>query len=252
MNDPAALLGQGARAAVVRQEGWAVKQYRPGHPAAEVFAEAAAAAWAARQGVPTPRIEKVCRSGERWQLWMECVAGESLAGRVRRQPEQAGQWMGRAAALQERLHRAPGGPLLAQKEKLWGKIQRAGLPEGRQAALGQLLAGLPRGERLCHGDFHPENLLVDGQEALWVIDWADGCSGLPAADACRSALLLALYRPLWGRQYLDAYCAAAGVHSREVTAWMPVMAAGRLCEGQPGERERLMGWLEPGAALPWE
>jgi len=43
------------------------------------------------------------------------------------------------------------------------------------------LRELPDGEALCHGDFHPRNVIVDGDE-LTIIDWVDASSGPPAAD----------------------------------------------------------------------
>lgn len=50
------------------------------------------------------------------------------------------------------------------------------------------LRELPDGEALCHGDFHPRNVIVDGDE-LTIIDWVDASSGPPAADLARSAII---------------------------------------------------------------
>lgn len=50
------------------------------------------------------------------------------------------------------------------------------------------LRELPDGEALCYGDFHPRNVIVDGDE-LTNIDWVDASSGPPAADLARSAII---------------------------------------------------------------
>ena len=42
---------------------------------------------------------------------------------------------------------------------------------------------------VCHGDFHPLNVIVDG-EAATVIDWTDAGLGDPMGDVARTALLL--------------------------------------------------------------
>jgi len=69
---------------------------------------------------------------------------------------------------------------------------------------------MPDGDRLCHGDFHPINVLGDLAQPL-VIDWLDAARGAPAADACRSYLLLRLHAADLAEPYLDAYGRAGGV-----------------------------------------
>ncbi|WP_308530680.1 aminoglycoside phosphotransferase family protein [uncultured Paenibacillus sp.] len=49
------------------------------------------------------------------------------------------------------------------------------------------LKSLPDGTRLCHGDFHPENVMIG--ERNWVIDWMTGMIGNPAGDVARTLLL---------------------------------------------------------------
>ncbi len=43
---------------------------------------------------------------------------------------------------------------------------------------------------VCHGDFHPENVMVDGEENLWVIDWLTAFRGNPLFDIARTYYLL--------------------------------------------------------------
>ena len=52
-------------------------------------------------------------------------------------------------------------------------------------ALLEAIAEMPDGDRLCHGDFHPLNILGDTADPL-IIDWPDARRGEPAADVCRS------------------------------------------------------------------
>ena len=41
---------------------------------------------------------------------------------------------------------------------------------------------------ICHGDFHPLNVLVDGDDA-WLIDWTDAALGPREGDVARTLLL---------------------------------------------------------------
>src|SRR5437588_451136 len=110
------------------------------------------------------------------------------------------------------------------------------LAAGREAdlvsyALG-VLEGLPAGDRLCHGDFHPGNLMGTW-EAPVVIDWGNASRGEPLADVARTEFLHRLAAPpagtpvafraligvgrsLLARRYLAVYRRARPVDSGEL------------------------------------
>jgi len=48
---------------------------------------------------------------------------------------------------------------------------------------------LPEGNNLCHGDFHPENVLFENDE-YYVIDWMTGMQGNIAADVARTEMII--------------------------------------------------------------
>jgi aminoglycoside phosphotransferase (APT) family kinase protein len=116
-----------------------------------------------------------------------------------------------------------------------------------------LIDALPDGDRLCHGDFHPANVLLTASGPV-VIDWVDATRGHPLADVARTLVILRLGRPqirvprlviaavryaLVG-VYQRRYASRSPVDWAEVRRWLAVVAAARLCEGVPGERERLL------------
>jgi aminoglycoside phosphotransferase (APT) family kinase protein len=125
------------------------------------------------------------------------------------------QWV----EMQLRLHQLPAEPLLRA-------VTTAGIDAGAITFEGQLgrlrtiaerfaLIGLepglawldhcrpsqPREAAICHGDFHPLNILADKNRPTGVIDWANAVIAEPAMDvgsaiANISALPLSLPRPL--------------------------------------------------------
>ena len=90
--------------------------------------------------------------------------------------------------------------------------------------LGGRLAARPTGDRVCHGDFHPWNLIGSGSSQV-IVDWLDACSGHPTADVCRSYLLLRPKFPDMAQHYLSAYCRLARFERELVMGWLPVLAA---------------------------
>jgi Ser/Thr protein kinase RdoA (MazF antagonist) len=125
--------------------------------------------------------------------------------------------------------------LLDLKQKLAGRIDSAAqLTRDLRSELLQRLAAMPGGDRLCHGDFHPFNVLGLDEHAR-IIDWLDATRGEPAADVCRSYVLISGYDPGVAAAYVDAY----GIERAQIDAWLPLVAAARLSENVPDEVERL-------------
>ncbi len=95
------------------------------------------------------------------------------------------------------------------------------------------------GDRLCHGDFHPLNLLGSpGHETL--VDWLDATRGDPAADVCRSYVLIKRMVPQIAAAYVAAYIAVSDESLERISSWLPFVAAARLAEGVPEEADELV------------
>jgi hypothetical protein len=60
-----------------------------------------------------------------------------------------------------------------------------------------------------------------------VIDRPDACCGDPAADVCRSYLLLKLHAADIAEPYLDAYCNISNMPRASILDWLPFVAAAR-------------------------
>ena len=116
------------------------------------------------------------------------------------------------------------------------------------------------GDRLCHGDFHPGNIMMSDGEAV-LIDWTDATRGDPNADFARSSLLLRLGdtppgvtlllralafvgRSILISSYERAYRRARPPDAKLVTQWEVPVAANRLAADIASERPKLLRFLE--------
>ena len=68
-----------------------------------------------------------------------------------------------------------------------------------------------------------------------MIDWPDACHGDPAADVCRSYLLLKLHAEEISDPYLNDYCRIGNIQRDKILDWLPYVAAARLAEDVSGE-----------------
>jgi aminoglycoside phosphotransferase (APT) family kinase protein len=123
-----------------------------------------------------------------------------------------------------------------------------------------LLATLTDGESVCHGDFHPGNVLITDQGAV-VIDWMTASSGNPWADVARTSMILTIGAKgagkqvspmirsiinLYHRTYLKQYLKHIPDRRNELKQWIPVIAAARLDEQIDLEREGLIKLVQEG------
>lgn len=228
------LLGAGKEAEAYVYGAHVLKLYRRPEQHSVAFAEAAVLAIVADHGLPSPAVHAAGWYDGRWGLVMDRAAGTSLGSRLVADPGFAAEAIAAMVELQLAVHARSEPRLPPLKRRLATRIGDApGIDPHRERLLATL-ADLPDGDRICHGDFHPFNLIGE-PGGLTIVDWPDATSGPPAADACRTWLLLHPHRPDFAAAYLAAYVAASGVAETEILAWRPVLAAARLCENVPDE-----------------
>jgi hypothetical protein len=127
-----------------------------------------------------------------------------------------------------------------------------------RASVLDLVPALPNRDRLCHGDFHPGNVMLTRHGPV-VIDWMTACLGSPWADFTRTSLILTigpkgagkqlnpimrlviqLFYHSYARRYRELMPDAH--HERE--QWVPVIAAARLEERIEPERDALLKMIQ--------
>jgi len=241
MGEPAlgALLGVGKEAEVFACGALVVKLYKPTAPKRSAFREAAILAAVESLGLPAPIVHSVRQIGDRWGVLMSRVEGPRFAQSMTHQVETLPARLNRMARLQLQVHSHQAAQFASLKARLAVNIRQTPiLSEARRSTLLAELAAMPDGDCLCHGDFHPDNIMgLPGHEVL--IDWLDASRGEPAADVCRSYVLLRPVAPEVASAYVDAYSQVSGKSRDEILSWLPFVAGARLAEGVP-EMDELM------------
>jgi aminoglycoside phosphotransferase (APT) family kinase protein len=223
-----------------------IKHYHPGFGGHR--AEALALRALDRQSVAPKLIDIVDRDG-RTGLVVERLAGPDMLTLVQRQPWRVlalGRLLAQAHLAVHRIQ-APA-ELAGQRQILAARIGDADLPRNLLDFTTRMLDGLPDGDRLCHGDYHPGNVLLAADRTA-VIDWGAATRGVPEADHARTLLLLRWADPLPGtplpsRALIARTYRRGSSPLRETRSWLIVHAAARLSEGIPAERDMLIGRLE--------
>ena len=235
--------------------GHVLKLYREWCPPDWVEHEARVAHAVTEARIPTPAVSKIVEVNGRRGLVYERVSGSSMLEDLNRHP-----WLmfGHARSLAE-LHVQINGLSVPGLPSYRGGLEQAirvapALPDDLRLRALSALEKLPDVQSLCHGDFHPGNVLLTAQGPI-VIDWMTAKSGSPWADVARSSLLLTigpkgagkkvspalrLVIGLFHRIYLNRYRAIAPDGGGELSRWKAVTAAARLAEEIEPEREALI------------
>jgi hypothetical protein len=89
--------------------------------------------------------------------------------------------------------------------------------------------------------------LLDQKDLIGVFaaqpDWPNASQGDPAADVCRTYVLLRSVSSELASAYVDAYSRVSGESRDAILNWLPFVAAARLSEGVP-EVDDLMKMLD--------
>lgn len=146
-------------------------------------------------------------------MWAHAMAPGSRLARIARAPQVL-------AAVQALLHAVPGEALRQSARRrgvdpaiftLEGEVGRLGMriAEAGLAGLSPGAAWLQRhrpppaeAEVICHGDYHPLNVMVDGESLSGVIDWSQAIIAEPAFDVAATRVILrfpSLGEPRWVR-----------------------------------------------------
>lgn len=221
--------------------------------------EAAALRAASAAGAPVPAVYERTTEDGRPGLVMERLDGPDLLTRLGKRPWTvlaAGRLLGRVHASLHEVTAPEQLPDLKDNVRGLLELRADRVPKDLSAEAHELLAELPDGDRICHGDYHPANVLLTAAGPR-VIDWASASRGDPMADVCRTRLIIelgevpehapALVRRLdrVGRSFmLRAYLRAYGRPDPEfISRWRRVISIARLAEDIEAERPKLMKLL---------
>lgn len=253
-----AIIGYGRTADVVSyDQACVIKLFKPFMDGASIDREFRFASVAYRERLPTPKpVEVVTREG-RTGIVYERVVGTSLLRMISDNPLRLAAFAKTMATLHCRINDvAYDDPENTQKKNIEYAIKRTqDIDEGDKARIIAYLRALPDGDRLCHGDFHPDNVIVN--ETPWIIDWMTGSSGNPLGDIARSKLIietseipgsvpptmrffLRFGQRKLAKTYIGEYCRISKARRRDIDEWMLPLYAARLAEGLSENEKRII------------
>lgn len=224
----------------------AVKVFSAKFPKSDILNEALNQARVEETGLPIPALKEVSVVNGEWAITMEYVEGKTLAEIMAEDPDNIDKYMEQFVDLQIMVQSKKCPLLNKLKDKMNRKISSLGsqLDATIRYELHTRLEGMPKHNKVCHGDFNPSNIIIDKDGNPHIIDWSHVTQGNGAADAARTYLLFALKDKTLADKYLDLFCKKTDTAKQYVQQWLPIVAASKLVKRIPEEEEFLKSWVD--------
>ena len=230
---------------VYRDDDKVIKLFDENYSKADVLNEALNQARVEETGLRIPKLLEVTKVENKWAIVLEYIEGKTLEQLMKENPDKKDEYFELFVDLQMEAQ-AKRSPLLNKlKDKMAGKIAQADLDATTRYDLHTRLDGMPKHNKVCHGDFNPSNVIISSSGAPYIIDWAHATQGNASADAARTYLLFWLGGDIAGAEkYLNLFCKKSDTAKQYVQKWMPIVAASQMVKGKKEEKEFLLRWID--------
>jgi uncharacterized protein (TIGR02172 family) len=194
-------------------------------------------------GLPSAICYDLIQHNGRYGIVLDKINGVTMMKYMRKYPMVTMEQAKKLAQLHASIHTIQNPNLSQNIDLLRQCIDAVNLiPDTDKNKIYKYLKVLPAGNSLCHGDFHPENILLSNQKHF-IIDWMKATQGNSCSDVARTDLLLRngvsankkigieqiiidIIRRKFADTYLNTYIKSTTVKPESISDWkLPHMAA---------------------------
>lgn len=257
------LIGEGYTAEIYSWgEKEVVKLFRKDFPEEDVIREYDLCEIIEALGLPVPKVRQLIDLEGRKGIIYQRIIGESLLDKMMKHPFANGKYVRQLAQIHYQIHQYKAEDLASYKDTLvWNISHNEQITTEQKRVILDRLESLPEGGFLCHGDFHPGNIMIENDQT-YILDWMTARSGNPCADVARTVLLLKdaalpvnvsgvsklifqVMRHRMANEYLKRYLTISGLSKEEIMKWRIPIVAARLQEWIPeAEKKALLKEIE--------
>ena len=222
-----------------------IKVFENGYSKADILNEALNQARIEETGLNIPKILGVSTENGKWAIISEYIKGKTLAQLMTENPNKFDEYLERFVDIQMEIHSKKAPLLTKLKDKMNRKINQADIDATTRYDLHTRLEGMPRHNKVCHGDFNPSNIIITDDGTPYIIDWAHATQGNASADVARTYLLFWLDGNIEGaKKYMELFCKKSDTARQYIEKWLPIVAASQSVKGNAEEREFLLSWVD--------
>lgn len=259
-------INAGRTAAIFKYNSTQVlKLYRNTFPKEAIEKEFQIGLYLNRLGIEAPKTYATRDYEGSKGIVFEYIPGPSMLQHLAKKPWKLFSGAVLMARLHRNMHTTPipaGSEIPMLNKSLADKISKVALLNATEkASIISHLSSLKQGSVICHGDFHPDNIIMS-KGGLVTVDWLTATIGNPMADVAQTWLLLTMgtlpenktvfeillakyLREIFCSCYVSEYRRLSNFDSNEFEAWKLPVAAARLLENVSGqENQNLLKFIK--------
>ncbi|MGN0492873.1 MAG: phosphotransferase family protein [Acutalibacteraceae bacterium] len=230
---------------IYKDEDRAVKVFDSDYSKADILNEALNQARIEETGLNIPKILGVTMIDGKWAIISEFIKGKTMAQLMQENPDKFDEYLEQFVDIQMSVHEMKAPLLTKLKDKMNRKISQADIDATTRYELHTRLEGMPKHNKVCHGDFNPSNIIITDEGVPYILDWSHATQGNASADVARTYLLFWLDGNIEGaKKYLDLFCKKSDTAKQYIEKWLPIVAASQSVKGNAKEREFLLSWVD--------
>lgn len=250
-------IGVGRQAEVYEGDnGLAVKVYNSSVSINHIKYEADISERVAEVCIKAPRFYGIWNQDDRYGLQFELIEGEMLSTQMSRHILDIRRYSREIAKLHSEIHKNSITGLHSTIDKFeWRLRQYKNLDSNVLKSLLEFIKN-SQTESLCHGDLHPDNIIVNKHDEMRIVDWVDAYCGNPLSDVARTYYLLSkgvspekkpyfvriiesIARKIIAKEYLHSYFGNKPIPKREFDIWQLIIQICRCTDGIEEEKAYL-------------
>jgi len=221
---------------IYRDGGRCIKLFNEDTSKADVLNEALNQARIEETALNVPKVLDVTMVNGCWAIVSEFIEGKTVSELMKEDPDNVEKYIDLLVEIQIEIH-AQECPLLTNhRDKMFRKISLTDFDPMTKYELQSHLDGMPRHNKVCHGDFRPSNIIITPDNKHYIIDWSHATKGNASADVARTYLVCLLTdKKEDGEYYLNAFCKKTDTPRAYVERWLRIVAASQSVKGNPEE-----------------
>ena len=230
---------------IYKDEDRAVKVFDSDYSKADILNEALNQARIEETGLNIPKILGVNMIDGKWAIVSEFIKGKTMAQLMAENPDKFDEYLEQFVDIQMGIHEMKAPLLTKLKDKMNRKISQADIDATTRYELHTRLEGMPKHNKVCHGDFNPSNIIITEDGVPYILDWSHATQGNASADVARTYLLFWLDGNIEGaKKYMELFCKKSDTAKHYIEKWLPIVAASQSVKGNAKEREFLLSWVD--------
>ena len=230
---------------IYKDEDRAVKVFDSDYSKSDILNEALNQARIEETGLNIPKILGVNMIDGKWAIVSEFIKGKTMAQLMAENPDKFDEYLEQFVDIQMGIHEMKAPLLTKLKDKMNRKISQADIDATTRYELHTRLEGMPKHNKVCHGDFNPSNIIITEDGVPYILDWSHATQGNASADVARTFLLFWLDGNIEGaKKYMELFCKKSDTAKQYIEKWLPIVAASQSVKGNAKEREFLLSWVD--------